>query len=132
MKGARSDDLAPLSVMALASSCDRMLTSRNNVHNINLWPPVFDSINHQLDMNSFGGRRTMAEGGDRGKGPNKTGTQPKGRIKESPQKPGNEAVKAGVGKGAAQSKHAAKKAQGVATSETRKAGPKKIAARTTS
>jgi len=74
----------------------------------------------------------MAEGGDRGKGPNKTGTQPKGRIKESPQKPGNEAVKAGVGKGAAKAKHAAKKAQGVATSETRKAGPKKIVARTTS
>jgi hypothetical protein len=46
MTGAGSDDLASLSVMALANSRDRMLTSRNNVHNINLWPLVFDSINH--------------------------------------------------------------------------------------
>src|SRR5437868_13541112 len=73
----------------------------------------------------------MAEGGDRGKGPNKTGTQPKGRIKASPTKPGNEAVKGGAGRSAAKSKHAATKAQGAATSETRKAGPKKIAAGTT-
>jgi hypothetical protein len=36
------------------------------------------------------------------------------------------------GKGAAKSKHAAQKAAGVKTSETRKAGPKKIAAGTTS
>ncbi|MFL6277378.1 MAG: hypothetical protein ACJ74G_19510 [Blastocatellia bacterium] len=74
----------------------------------------------------------MAEGGDRGKGPNKTGTQPKGRIKASPTKPGNQAVKSGAGRSAAKSKHAATKASGAATHETRKAGPKKIAARTTS
>jgi hypothetical protein len=74
----------------------------------------------------------MQEGGDRGKGPNQTGTQPKGRIKESPDKPGNQDVKSGAGKGAAKAKHAAKKASGLKTSETRKAGPKKIAAGTTS
>jgi hypothetical protein len=74
----------------------------------------------------------MQEGGDRGKGPNKTGTQPKGRIRETPSKPGSQKVRGGAGKGAAKSAHAAKKAQGVKTSETRKAGPKKIAARTTS
>jgi hypothetical protein len=74
----------------------------------------------------------MQEGGDRGKGPNQTGTQPKGRIKKSPDKPGNQDVKSGAGKGAAKAKHAAKKASGLKTSETRKAGPKKIAAGTTS
>jgi hypothetical protein len=89
---------------------------------------VFD----QIKSISIGGVRNMAEGGDRGKSPNKTGTQPKGRVKESPTKPGNQAVKSGAGRSAAKSKHAASKAQGAATSETRKAGPKKIAARTTS
>jgi hypothetical protein len=74
----------------------------------------------------------MQEGGDRGKSPNKTGTQPKGRVKKSPEKPGNKDVKSGAGKGAAKSSHAAKKARGVRTSETRKAGPKKVAPRTTS
>ena len=74
----------------------------------------------------------MQEGGDRGKGPNKTGTQPKGRIRETPDKPGNKEVKSGAGKGAAKTTHAAKKAAGVKTSETRKAGPKKVAATTTS
>ena len=74
----------------------------------------------------------MQEGGDRGKGPNKTGTQPKGRIRETPDKPGNKEVKGGAGKGAAKTTHAARKAAGVKTSETRKAGPKKVAAGTTS
>ena len=74
----------------------------------------------------------MQEGGDRGKGPNKTGTQPKGRIREAPDKPGNKDVKGGAGRRAAKATHAAKKAAGVRTSETRKAGPKKTAARTTS
>jgi hypothetical protein len=74
----------------------------------------------------------MQEGGDRGKGPNKTGTQPTGRIRNSPDKPGNQEVKGGAGKGAAKATHAAKKAAGVKTSQTRKAGPKKIAAGTTS
>lgn len=74
----------------------------------------------------------MQEGGDRGKGPNKTGTQPKGRIRETPDKPGNKDVKGGAGRSAAKATHAAKKAAGVRTSETRKAGPKKTAARTTS
>jgi hypothetical protein len=74
----------------------------------------------------------MGEGGDRGKSPNVTGTQPKGRLRENPGKPGREKVKGGAGRGAAKATHAAKKARGVRTSETRKAGPKKIAARTTS
>jgi hypothetical protein len=73
----------------------------------------------------------MSEGGDRGKSPNKTGTQPKGRVRENPEKPGSKEVKGGEGKGAAKSVHAAKKASGAKTSETRKAGPKKIAAGTT-
>ncbi|MEN3331526.1 MAG: hypothetical protein V7641_891 [Blastocatellia bacterium] len=73
----------------------------------------------------------MQEGGDQGKGPNQTGTQPKGRVRKSPDKPGNKDVKSGAGKGAAKAKHAAKKAAGVRTSQTRKAGPKKIAAGTT-
>ena len=74
----------------------------------------------------------MQEGGDRGKGPNKTGTQPRSRTSKSPDKPGNKLVKGGVGKGADKAKHAADLASGVKTSETRKAGPKKIAPRTTS
>lgn len=74
----------------------------------------------------------MQEGGDRGKGPNKTGTQPKGRTRGTPDNPGSKEVKGGAGKGAAKSTHAAKKAAGVKTSETRKAGPKKVAAGTTS
>jgi hypothetical protein len=73
----------------------------------------------------------MQEGGDRGKGPNRTGTQPKGKLSQSPDKPGNELVKAGAGKGAQKAKHAEDLASGVKTSETRKAGPKKIAAGTT-
>ena len=85
--------------------------------------------------NKIGGgkRRTdMQEGGDRGKAPNVTGTQSKGRVRDYPEKPGNKQVKGGAGKGAAKSKHAAKKAAGVKTGVTRKAGPKKTAARTAS
>jgi hypothetical protein len=74
----------------------------------------------------------MQEGGDRGKAPNITGTQSKGRVRENPEKPGSKQVKGGAGRGATKSKHAAKKAAGVKTNETRKAGPKKTAARTTS
>lgn len=74
----------------------------------------------------------MQQDGDRGKAPNKTGTQPKGRTRKSPDKPGDKDVKSGVGKGAQGATHAAKKAMGLNTSKTRKAGPKKIAARTTS
>ena len=73
----------------------------------------------------------MQEGGDRGKGPNKTGTQPKGRVRETPDRPGDKDVKGGAGRGAAKATHAARKASGAKTSETRKAGPKKIAAGTT-
>jgi hypothetical protein len=73
----------------------------------------------------------MSEGGDRGKAPNKTGTQPKGRARQKPTKPGLKKIKSGAGRGAAKSKHAAKRAAGVRTSETRKAGPKKIQAKTT-
>jgi hypothetical protein len=73
----------------------------------------------------------MQEGGDRGKGPNVTGTQPKGRKKAPPTKPGSAKVKGGVKKGAAKTKHAAAKTEGARTSKTRKAGPKKVPARTT-
>jgi hypothetical protein len=73
----------------------------------------------------------MAQGGDRGKAPNKTGTQPKRRVKDAPApKPGRKSVKDGPRRGAT-GKHAATRAAGARTSETRKAGPKKIPARTT-
>lgn len=71
------------------------------------------------------------EGGDRGKGPNKTGTQPKGRVRQKPDTPGNKDVKGGPGRGALKSKHAEQVASGAKTSETRKAGPKKTPAKTT-
>ena len=72
----------------------------------------------------------MQEGGDRRKSPNKTGTQPN-PLTKSPKKPADKST-AGAGKGAAKAKHAAEKTRGVATSETRQAGPRKVAARTTS
>ena len=58
----------------------------------------------------------MQQGGDRGKGPNKTGTQPAGRKKESPNPPSRKAGKGGEGQG---------------SGKARQAGPKKVAARTT-
>ena len=57
----------------------------------------------------------MAQGGDRGKGPNETGTQPTGR-KRSPNTPGRKTGKGVEGQGSAKSRAAA---------------PKKVAARTT-
>ena len=54
----------------------------------------------------------MAQGGDRGKGPNETGTEPVGRKKAAPN------PKAG-------------KASGQGSAKSRQAGPKKTAARTT-
>jgi hypothetical protein len=74
----------------------------------------------------------MAQGGDRGKGPNKTGTQPASRRVDAPAgKPGRKDVKGGAGKGAARGKHAAKAARGQKTSQTRKAGPRKTPRGTT-
>ena len=55
----------------------------------------------------------MAQGGDRGKGPNETGTHPAGRKKDYPNP---KAGKGGSGQGSAKS---------------RQGGPKKAAARTT-
>ena len=55
----------------------------------------------------------MQQGGDRGKSPNKTGTQPASRKKDYPNP---KAGKGGSGQGSAKS---------------RQAGPKKVAARTT-
>ena len=57
----------------------------------------------------------MAQGGDRGKGPNKTGTQPTGGNK-TPARGSSKAGKGGEGQGSAKS---------------RAAGPKKVPARTT-
>jgi hypothetical protein len=74
----------------------------------------------------------MQEGGDRGKGPNKTGTQPTKRGDSPLPTPGNRDVKGGPGRGgSASTKHAAERGAGAKTTETRKAGPKKTAARTT-
>jgi hypothetical protein len=59
------------------------------------------------------------QGGDRGKGPNKTGTQPAGGKKSpnpSSKKAGKKAGKGGEGQGSAKS---------------RAAGPRRVAARTT-
>jgi hypothetical protein len=74
----------------------------------------------------------MQQGGDRGKGPNQTGTRPKKKVDPSPEKPGRKDLKSGAGRGAGHPKHAAAKAKGLKTSETRKAGPKKIRRGTTS
>jgi len=57
----------------------------------------------------------MGQGGDRGKGPNKTGTQPTGK-KTSPARGSKKGGKGGEGQGSAKS---------------RAAGPKKVPARTT-
>jgi hypothetical protein len=84
-------------------------------------------LKQQVRFDEFVKESKMQEGGDRGKGPNKTGTQPKGKISTSPDNPGNKLVKGGAEK----AKHAESLASGVKTSETRKAGPKKIAAGTT-
>lgn len=58
----------------------------------------------------------MNQGGDRGKGPNVTGTQPKPDIKKSPNQAGERATKRGARQG---------------TGKVTQAGPKKVAARST-
>ena len=73
----------------------------------------------------------MQEGGDRGKAPNKTGTQPKRRSTKSPIKRYRQTPKTSAGLVSAGGKHAAQKASGVKTSRSRQAGPRKIVARTT-
>lgn len=70
------------------------------------------------------------QGGDRGKAPNETGTQPRKRKSAPGPKPGSRSVKGGPGRGV-RGKHAAERAQGARTSQTRKAGPKKTARGTT-
>jgi hypothetical protein len=69
--------------------------------------------------------------GDRGKAPNTTGTQPRKKVDAPADRPGRKAVKSGAGRGAGHPKHAATRSRGLRTSETRKAGPKKTRARTT-
>ena len=58
----------------------------------------------------------MAQGGDRGKSPNVTGTQPKPKIKKSPNQAGERAVARGARRG---------------TGKVMQAGPKKVAVRST-
>jgi len=58
----------------------------------------------------------MAQGGDRGKSPNVTGTQPKPQVKKSPNQAGERAAKRGARQG---------------TGEVSQPGPKKTAARST-
>ena len=58
----------------------------------------------------------MQEGGDRGKAPNKTGTQPKRRSTKSPVKRYRQTPKTSAGLVSAGGKHAAQKASGVKTS----------------
>ena len=60
---------------------------------------------------------------------NVTGTQPKKRVDAPAPEPGRRSVKAGAGRDTGHPKHAAKRSRGQKT--TRKAGPKKTAARTT-
>jgi hypothetical protein len=71
----------------------------------------------------------MAAG--KGKKKNTTGTRPKAKRVDAPgPKPGRRAVKSGP-RGNVGPKHAAAKASGARTSATRKAGPRKTRARTT-
>lgn len=58
----------------------------------------------------------MQQGGDRGKSPNLTGTQPKPLAKKSPNQSGERAAKRGARQG---------------TGKVAQKGPKKLAARTT-
>jgi len=68
----------------------------------------------EVRLNFFGGERRMAnQGGDRGKSPNETGTQPATKKKDYPN------PKAGKG------------ASGQGSGKSRQGGPKKTAARTT-
>jgi hypothetical protein len=62
---------------------------------------------------------------------NATGTLPRKRVDAPAPKPGRKNLKAGAGRGAGHPKHAATRSQGLKTSETRKAGPKKTARGTT-
>jgi hypothetical protein len=71
------------------------------------------------------------QGGDRGKSPNVTGTQPRKRVDAPAPKPGRKSVKAAQTSGVGRGKHAAKGASGAKTSQTRKAGPKKVRRGTT-
>jgi hypothetical protein len=71
------------------------------------------------------------QGGDRGKGPNVTGTLPKKRVDAPAAKPGRKDVKGGAGRSAGRGKHAATKAAGARTSASRRAGPKKVRRGTT-
>jgi hypothetical protein len=71
------------------------------------------------------------QGGDRGKGPNKTGTLAKPKREAVASTPGRKSVKGEPKRGAAGGKHAAQRARGARTSETRKAGPKKTPRGTT-
>jgi hypothetical protein len=69
--------------------------------------------------------------GDRGKAANTTGTLPKKTIDAPAPKPGRKSVKSGAGRGAGHPKHAAQRSSGLKTTESRKAGPKKTRAKTT-
>jgi hypothetical protein len=77
-------------------------------------------------------RKGDDKGGDKGKSPNVTGTQPKGHESREANSPGAEAVYEGpAGRGAVGSKRAADVAKGARTTEPRKGGPRKTPARTT-
>jgi hypothetical protein len=69
---------------------------------------------------------------DRDAVPGKRGTPPKRKVDPSPERPGRKDLKGAAGRGSGQPKHAATRANGLKTSETRKAGPRKIARGTTS
>ena len=73
----------------------------------------------------------MNQGGDRGKSPNVTGTQPKKKRGNAPAaRPGRRDVKGGVGRRTGP-KHAAQRGSGQNTSVTRKASQKKTPRGTT-
>jgi hypothetical protein len=67
----------------------------------------------------------------RGKRKNTTGTQPRKRVDAPAATPGRKSVKGGAGRGGGHPKHAATRASELKTSETRKAGPKKMQRGTT-
>jgi mxaJ protein len=89
-----------------------------------------EDVLNEYDVPRIGG--PMQQGGDRGKSPNSTGTQPRTAKRTSPEPtPGTRQVKAGAGRTGGQGKHAAQASRGLKTSSTRKAGPTKTPRGTT-
>jgi hypothetical protein len=86
---------------------------------VHLFPHTVEG--DHVGQKNHGGGRTAAKG---------TGTKAKKRTASPAPTPGNRSVKGGPRRNVT-GKHAAAKSQGARTSQTRKAGPKKTARRST-